>query len=259
MSPDEIMSLTDNPNFIPGIYNYCDRWCERCHMTTRCMLYASTSNEVPIKGTAEHQKLAVARQLESSVQLTIDILNQLALEQGIDLNASGEDDREWERQKQLRSSADNSLLTRLSKKYIDQSRVWLDNSDAIFAAADEEMAKAAVMDLPGRDLDKEIADMKNALDVIFWYKFQIMVKLVRAQTSKMDENDQLALPMDSAASAKVALIGIDHSIVAWGKLLESFPAEEKSILSILSVLVRLRKEAEEIFPEARGFVRPGLD
>ena len=55
------------------------------------------------------------------------------------------------------------------------------------------------------------------------------------------------------------MIGIDHSIVAWGKLLESFPAEEKSILSILSVLVRLRKETEEIFPEARGFVRPGLD
>ncbi|MCB0550950.1 MAG: hypothetical protein KDD19_25495 [Phaeodactylibacter sp.] len=25
---------------IPGIYNYCDRWCERCSFTSRCLLYA---------------------------------------------------------------------------------------------------------------------------------------------------------------------------------------------------------------------------
>ena len=22
---------------IPGIYNYCDRWCERCPFTSRCL------------------------------------------------------------------------------------------------------------------------------------------------------------------------------------------------------------------------------
>ena len=27
-------------HFIPGIYNYCDRWCERCSMTTSCLLNA---------------------------------------------------------------------------------------------------------------------------------------------------------------------------------------------------------------------------
>ena len=29
-----------DPRFIPGIYNYCDRWCERCAFTSRCMNYA---------------------------------------------------------------------------------------------------------------------------------------------------------------------------------------------------------------------------
>jgi len=28
MTPDELLSLEDNPNYIEGIYNYCDRWCE---------------------------------------------------------------------------------------------------------------------------------------------------------------------------------------------------------------------------------------
>ena len=27
-------------DFIPGIYNYCDSWCERCLYTSRCMNFA---------------------------------------------------------------------------------------------------------------------------------------------------------------------------------------------------------------------------
>jgi len=27
-------------DFIPGIYNYCNRWCERCIYTEKCMSFA---------------------------------------------------------------------------------------------------------------------------------------------------------------------------------------------------------------------------
>src|SRR5215203_4812547 len=27
-------------NYIPGVYNYCDRWCEACPLSHRCMVYA---------------------------------------------------------------------------------------------------------------------------------------------------------------------------------------------------------------------------
>ena len=27
-------------DLISGIHNYCDRWCERCPMTTRCAVFA---------------------------------------------------------------------------------------------------------------------------------------------------------------------------------------------------------------------------
>ena len=29
-------------NFIPGVYNFCDRWCERCPLTARCRVFAMT-------------------------------------------------------------------------------------------------------------------------------------------------------------------------------------------------------------------------
>ena len=36
-----LTELASNPDLISGIYNYCDRWCERCPLTTRCLVYAT--------------------------------------------------------------------------------------------------------------------------------------------------------------------------------------------------------------------------
>ncbi len=33
--------ITSEDNFIPGIFNYCDRWCERCMYTHRCRVYVT--------------------------------------------------------------------------------------------------------------------------------------------------------------------------------------------------------------------------
>jgi hypothetical protein len=33
-----LLKLASDPKFIPGIYNYCDRWCERCRFTSRCLI-----------------------------------------------------------------------------------------------------------------------------------------------------------------------------------------------------------------------------
>lgn len=33
--------LVSDPNLISGIHNYCDRWCERCHFTARCAVFAA--------------------------------------------------------------------------------------------------------------------------------------------------------------------------------------------------------------------------
>jgi len=64
---------------------------------------------------------------------------------------------------------------------------------------------------------------------------------------------------DSDGSTKVALIGMDRSISAWGEILKFFPDQEKNILGIIAHLDRLRKSTEAEFPDARAFVRPGFD
>ena len=64
---------------------------------------------------------------------------------------------------------------------------------------------------------------------------------------------------DSDGSAKVALIGIDRSIAAWGEIRNHFPLYVASILKMLVHLEQLRRKVEKAFPDARTFIRPGFD
>ena len=264
MTPDESLSLADNPNFIEGIYNYCYRWCERCTMTSRCLVYATTPSDEDIQeGSAEDKKQAMFRQIENSFQLTIDLLNKLATEHGIDLNKGEDSENTLQEHRHLRGKIEKSSLSRLAKEYLDCTHQWLNQSDDFAQAKDRELQQAFIMELPDRNPEQELADLKNALDVVHWYYFQINVKLVRAQASRIRqtewEDEEAPAQKDSDGSAKVALIGIERSIGAWGMLLHHFPDQENSILHLLSILERLLHMTETEFPDARGFFRNGLD
>ena len=286
MTPDEFISLAENPHFITGIYNYCDRWCERCPMTDRCLLFASTAQlEEMAKDVVEDRQNAMLRQVEDSTQLAIDMLNQISIDQGLDPKVITDGDPDFEIRRAKQNGLKISPLGRLSKSYLDKSLHWIHHCDAIAVAKDEDLFQAAALQLPRRDPEKELEELKSALDVISWYQFQIHVKLVRAQTSKFDdmlftdadaedeydeadgeyEGDDEYLEEshpyinDSDGSAKVALIGMDHSIQSWQTLLQHFPDQESGILEVLSILQQLVRMTEETFPEARNVKRPGLD
>ena len=42
---DDFLKQVNDPRFIPGIYNYCNRWCERCRFADRCSLNAEKRRE----------------------------------------------------------------------------------------------------------------------------------------------------------------------------------------------------------------------
>ena len=66
-------------------------------------------------------------------------------------------------------------------------------------------------------------------------------------------------PRNSDGSAKIALIGMDRSLLAWTELRPHFPEQEDVILDFQLRLARIRGETERLFPNARAFVRPGFD
>lgn len=270
MTPDELLSLADNPRFIPGIYNYCDRWCERCPVTHQCMLFASSSEEeaLPEDASEEERQQAFVQQIEASCKLTIELLHKLATEEGIDLDALVKQEDESNPRpgiSDLHDEIKKQPLSQLSYKYLKRSHEWLQNFGDKAIAKEIELQQALDLQLPDRDPEQEVRDIKDAIEVINWYHFQINVKLSRAQMSRWDndedfvDDDGKPYPKDSDGSAKVALIGIERSIGAWGLLLRQFPDQEESILKFLSMLMRLLRMTEAEFPDARSFCRPGLD
>jgi len=263
MTPDELLAQAGNPNFISGIYNYCDRWCERCHMTSRCMLFA-VSPENDDKGKAETSE-DLFKTVHDSFSQTIELLQKIAAEKGFDLTMSPTEEAAFSKQQSLiRKTVESSPLSILANQYLKAYHTWLTHSKDVLDKKSAELTQADFLQIPGRHPLQEATLLTDTLDVIAWYHFQIPAKISRALSGKIDGEDLLdddgnPFPKDSDGSAKVALIGIDRSIGAWGILLQSFAEQEGKILDLLTMLERLRRMVENEFPNARAFKRAGFD
>jgi hypothetical protein len=234
-----LTELANSPDLISGIYNYCDRWCERCPLTSRCLVYATEQEDDDSPDTRDIRNEAFWRKLGTIFQETREMIVAWAKEAGVDLNGTAEDDEvRGNRKRQL---VDNHPLTKAGKKYANAASDWL------------------------REFDQtaEAGDLEDAREVIQWYQYQIAVKTMRALSGKKEELEEdpeiMDFPKDSDGSAKVALIGIDRSIAAWRMMQLSLPRRGESIVPLMLQLERLRQRLEKSFPQAREFIRPGFD
>ena len=115
--------------------------------------------------------------------------------------------------------------------------------------------------MPDSNPLEEATGIDDAVQIIRWYQHQIYVKLMRAIHGMIDDEFEGLddYPKDSDGSAKVALIGIDRSISAWGEMRKYFLDRDDKALDLLVHLDRLRRKMEKTFPLARLFIRPGFD
>jgi hypothetical protein len=234
-----LTELANNPDLISGIYNYCDRWCERCPLTSRCLVYATEQEDNDSPQSRDACNEAFWRKLSLIFQETRELISSWARQAGVELNGNANDDDS--RSKRKRQLVDNHPLTKAGKKYANAASDWL------------------------REFDQtvEVSDLEDAREVIQWYQYQIAVKTMRALSGRKEELEEdpeiMDFPKDSDGSAKVALIGIDRSIAAWRMMQLSLPDRSESIVMLILQLDRLRQRVEKSFPQARDFIRPGFD
>ncbi len=258
MDKRDIFRLAKDTRFIPGIYNYCDRWCERCAFTSRCLTYKLDAEDNS-DAARDINNEAFWNHLKSIFEQTIDMIKELAEEMGIDLDSLDKESASNDFSLRM-DKADNHKIIRVARYYgkiVDQ---WFDSEYLVFEQKQDAMNTLLKIGVDNAGLHTEAASIKDALEVIRWYQHQIYVKLKRALTQDdLDEEEDLLLQRDADGSVKVALIGMDRSIGAWGTLQEHFSEKTDSILDILLHLDRMRRRAEELFPCARNFKRPGFD
>jgi hypothetical protein len=260
MDKDRLKEMARDERFIPGIYNYCDRWCERCAFTSRCLNYAMQEEESADPAARDIANAAFWEKLAETLRMTHELLEDLAKEQGVDLNAldiqAQEDEGGTKRQK-----AENHICCVQARLYGEMVGDVLDSAGDLL---DERQGLLNLLGaFPPQDssLDGPSTPVGDALEVILWYQHQIYVKLMRAVQGAQDEESEGvdASPRDLDGSAKVALTGIDRSMAAWGVIQGRVPTLHEEAVAIVAHLAKLRRKVEKTFPRARAFIRPGFD
>ena len=262
MDNEKLKELAQDKRFISGIYNYCDRWCERCPQTSRCLNYAMAEEEFADPETQDIRNEAFWIKLSETFKTTLDLVKEMAASGGIDLDAL--DPGEFvEEHRAFQEAAKNHEISRAARAYADMAENWFEGARDFFGGCEE--TDSSFQSIPENGEEPEKNGVEEALEVVQWYQHQIYVKLARAISGQMEEeseiDDELAqYAKDSDGSAKVALIGIDRSIAAWGIIGRRFPSfRSHDVPAILTHLERLRRRVEKAFPGARGFLRPGFD
>jgi hypothetical protein len=250
---------------IQGIYNYCDRWCERCTFTSRCSVF---ENELDApEGVHDMDNKAFWDRLAENFSKARDILKQAAEHHNIDLKAIAQEANDIDlKQKILRQESRDHPIGELSFQYSKLSMDWLRRQPGMLNRL-EELKTDLTIGVESIEASKEkIALIKDSLAIIKWYETFIHVKLMRALSGKVNatddtfgELDDSPYGTDSDGSAKIALIGIERSMNAWIKLFELLPQHEDEFLSVLGLLDKLKKLSLEEFPNAMNFRRPGFD
>ena len=250
MDKEESLKRAKDPKYIPGIYNYCDRWCERCPFTSRCLNCSLDGEQKYSAGELDITNEKFWEKITESFELALNLIEGLTKEHGLDMDAIEVEPDDDEK-------AVFHILSRMTQTYIDSVDEWFRNHPALI----ENNLHRSHLKLVQPQQNEAPVPLKDAIEVITWYQYPIHVKLSRALRSKENEKklEFDDLPKDSDGSAKIALIEMDRSISAWGELLKYFTDPKKGIVEICRYLKRIRDIAEKEFPDARAFVRPGFD
>ena len=245
MNRDKLKKLASEKRFIPGIYNYCDRWCERCPQTSRCLNFAMVQEEFSDPEAQDIRNEAFWNKLSGIFTETLELLKESAKEWGIDLETL-DSESDTERLRANDEAAESHVICRASRSYSKMVQDWFSEKERLF--------------IDTSALSNEELNLEEAIEVIRWYQYFIAAKVIRAVRGKIEEDERDdEFPSDSDGSAKIALIAIDRSIAALAVIRHYITEDADGEMDIIAFLDGLGQAVEKTFPDARSFVRPGFD
>ncbi len=256
---EEILEGYDEEKFIPGIYNYCDRWCERCRMADRCFLYHREEKRVAkheVAGKNPYDMDVVIDDVHESFKETMEMLREMTEEEGIDLNAIDTESLPPE------PDVSEHPLKIKSEKYSFAVHDFLPRLHEIINLEIKDINAGNIIS-PVEAADN-IEEVKECYLIIEWYHFFISVKINRALFGKMEaiqegeEDDEYAMS-DVNGSAKIAHEALVKSMDAFTKIIEWYKSLRNDIMPFLIEIYGLINAVDKEFPGHKDFKRPGFD
>jgi hypothetical protein len=208
---------------VPGIYNFCDSWCERCRFRPRCRLFR-------------------------------DILDRATSDPPDAAPGPGRpgDDRLAEAIARHHSLALAHPLRREAHDYAELTRGVLRGLEPILEARGDEDSLLAV---------ETLARHANLIGPKIFRAVLGLVPGDPAFPSTVGDLNGPDVPhSDANGSAKVVRLLIAESRVAWGALMREGHARANGVpAAMVARLDDFDRQVASAFPRAMEFVRPGFD
>ena len=216
--------------FIVGIFNYCDRWCERCPLTGRCRVFAALAEIDFEEGNGPLTEPRSSRE------------RRLIEMQGIAMHEAAEE------------AGDDNMPQ--PGERVGQLPPDMERS----AGPDPEVvANSAQLQKKLRQLQMSANPVvRLAHETIRYYALLVPVKMARA-LSQVAQHGPGAQQSDANGSGKVALLALDRMERAWHTLIDTHHMTARDASPFLAEIARMRRNLHRAVPDASKFVRPGFD
>lgn len=254
---------------ISGIYNYCDRWCEKCTYTNRCLLFKQEA-EIEIKQILkdEDSPSVWMKDAADNFHEAFDQVNKFMDEEDEEYEEFGKDDFEDE-------DDSDSFERNFLKEEIDDDRpsTFLKGADSSLILLSEKLFKdffdyyeLLKLKMPD-ELDEKNSKsiLQQNIDTLGWYTPQIHIKirmsywnkhkLSKSKDPEFAEIDEEMLNV----SSRIAFIGIEKCITALNFLYQQMPELQSETKSLLNSVFQIRNIFIEEFPASQTYKRPYFD
>jgi hypothetical protein len=213
--------------FIVGVHNYCDRWCERCQLTSYCRVFAELAK---VDASFDpNMKAIVEAPLPEPWRPTVPTWMQ---EMSVDDAPTQEPG--W---REPMIPPEHQRIDARALAYATRLHDWLRVRGAAGACSTDEQCA-----------------------VVTWFGSLIAAKINRALSVwPNDEAEEEPGSSDQDGAAKVTLIAIARSHAAWLDLVDRGGASPDEAQPFIEDLMWLLEALEQARPNARRFRRPGFD
>ncbi len=236
-------------DFIEGIHNYCDRWCERCRYTDCCYSFYLDKEAGFNRLNPDINEEDMWKHVGKRLSEAFEMLKEHASELGIDLNdlSPEEEPPPSETTVQLEAQCEQ-----IHNRYIDIAEDFFKANRDYFLDKGEETIRWVEMGLSGEEEAlTQWQQVNDQAEVIQWYVVFVGVKMRRAIGGLDDMHEEhWGSPEQSDANrtARITMLAIERSMAAWRVMLDAFPEKEDDIVQALALLSKLRHIVVTHFP-----------
>jgi len=226
--------------FKSGIYNYCDRWCERCPDTNKCYVYVKEQETKAMhlkRGEDPNDPSIVLKDVVEDMKDLHKMLDTKMKELGI----TDKDMEKMEKEIKPEPNFEAHILVKKAAKYFKQTHKFLNE----FHYEQQKMVVQFGVEIPDKDIDEE-------LKVISWYHSMLSSKAFRLVSevyhAKNEPNAEMKKMVKADLPKFFALVNkcITKSQNALNSFLQKRKSYSKKIIPLLKLLNQIKTEVDKL-------------